>query len=796
MAPTRARRRDGRHPRSTPEWVGGTLLPPFFVTEGEPYRPELIVWMDLPSGLVVGHHLQDPKAPVEFDATLIGAMERPLVGPPRRPARIRVATSGLAESVRRAVASDIEIVVAPTPELDEVLEAMKRAPPTDDAPAESYLEEGRVSAETVADLFRAAERVYRMAPWKTVDEQQLVRVDAPRFGVSGACLSVIGGAGESFGLILFPSLDAFEAFASTIQTPDAGRLDLGTTVLSLSFERGADLPEPMRREIGQHGWSMAGARAYPMVAHRDRDGLLRPLSEREVRLMASLARAFGSFFLKNKGVFQSDDGVPISESSSDEGDVTVRLTYPYEPFDLFEPDEPDRALANAQPQVPRNAACPCGSGRKYKKCHLPIDEARAREAGPERPTVHEMDERVVTEMQRFAALRFGRAWQVTFEAFEDVEREIQLASPWSVYCAIVEGRTIVDWYLDGRSRYLSAEERGWLEAQQRSWLTIWEVTDVDPGRGLRVRDLLTGEARQVDEVKGSRVLVKRDAVLGRVVDHDGISVFCGMHPNLLQPIEAAEVVADVRTRLRRKTAPRPERLREDAIGRFMILRWEEEVEKKMVRAHVPPQLTNTDGEKLTITTDVFTFPSERHAEVDRRLRKIEGVEGPDGDDDRYVFLRGTTRSKRHDGRTVIGSASIASSELRAESNSIERADALRSRLEDACRGLLVHARREHADPLAPRLVKPTLAASVPEDLPGRAELVRAFKHRHYRDWADQPVPALQGKTPREAIRTAQGRAVVDLLLRDFENHEERSPPEARVDFEEVRKDLGCPGRDT
>jgi hypothetical protein len=720
-------------------------------------------------------------------------MEQPLVGPPRRPARIRVATPGLAESVRRAVASDVEIVVAPTPELDEVLEAMKHAPPSDDAPDESYLEEGRVSAGTVADLFRAAERVYRMAPWKTMDEQQLVRIDVPGFGVSGACLSVIGGGGESFGLILFPSLEAFEAFASTVQTSDAGRLDLGTTVLSLNFERAADLPESMRREIGQHGWSVAGARAYPMVVHRDRDGVPRPLSERDVKLMAALATAFGSFFLKNKGVFQSDDGVPISESSSDQGDVAVRLTYPYEAFDLFEPDRPAPALTNAQPQVARNAACPCGSGRKYKKCHLPIDEARARQAVPERPTVHEMDERIVTEMQRFAARRFGRTWQVTFETFEDVEREIQLASPWSVYCASVEGRTIVDWYLDERSRYLSAEERGWLEAQQRSWLTIWEVADVDPGRGLRVRDLLTGEHRQVHEAKGSRVLVKRDAVLGRVVDHDGISVFCGMHPNLLQPIEAAEVVADVRTRLRRKTAPPPERLREDAIGRFMIRRWEEEVENKTVRAHVPPQLTNADGDKLTITMDVFTFPSEQHAEVDRRLKRIEGVEEPDGDDDRYVFLRGAAGSKRHDGRTVIGSASIADSELRAETNSIERADALRSQLEDACRGLLVHTRREQADPLAPRLVKPTLAASEPEDLPGGAELVRAFKHRHYRDWADQPVPALQGKTPREAIRTAQGRAVVDVLLRDFENHEERAPAEARFDFAEVRKDLGLPG---
>ncbi|HVV52844.1 MAG TPA: SEC-C domain-containing protein [Polyangia bacterium] len=775
-----------------PEWVGGRLLPPFFITEGEPYRPELIVWMDLPSGLVVGHHLQDRKAPVEFGATLQQSMDRPLVGPPRRPARVRVASPELAASIRRSVGGDLEVVVAPTPELDDVIEAMKRAPLSDDAPDESYLEDGRVSADAVGDLFRAAELVYRMAPWKTMDEQQLVRVDVPGFGVNGACLSVIGGAGESFGLILFPSLEAFEAFASTVELSRDGQIDFGTTVLALNFERGADLPASMRREISDHGWPVAGPRAYPVIAHRDRDGVPRPLSERDVKLTAAFATSFGSFFLKNKGVFRSDDDEPISESYSGEDDLTVRLTYPYDAFDLFEPDEATPAPARAEPQIARNAPCPCGSGRKYKKCHLPIDEARPRDDRDRRPALHEIDERIVAEMQRFAARRFGRIWQATVDAFEDVEREVQLASPWSVYCASVEGRPIVDWYLAERGRYLSADERGWLEAQQRSWLTIWEVTDVDPGRGLRVRDLLSGEDRQVHEVKGSRVLVKRDAVLGRVVDHDGISVFCGMHPNLLQPVEAAEVVAQVRARLRRKTAPSPERLREEAIGRFMIGRWEDAVETKAVRAHVPPKLTNTDGEKLKITTDVFTFAPENRGQIDRHMQAIEGVEAPDRDDDRYIFLRGKAESKRRHGRMVIGSASLAGSELRVETNSTERADTVRSLLDDACRGLLVHARREQADPLAPRLVKRTTGANGPPEFSSDADLLRAFKLRHYRGWADQPIPALHGKTPREAAKTAQGRAAVDVLLKEFENNEQRSPPEARFDFSDVRKDLGLP----
>jgi preprotein translocase subunit SecA len=37
-------------------------------------------------------------------------------------------------------------------------------------------------------------------------------------------------------------------------------------------------------------------------------------------------------------------------------------------------DDADAANAGAAPQarsekVPRNAPCPCGSGKKYKKCH-------------------------------------------------------------------------------------------------------------------------------------------------------------------------------------------------------------------------------------------------------------------------------------------------------------------------------------------------------------------------------------------------------------------------------------------
>ena len=71
-------------------------------------------------------------------------------------------------------------------------------------------------------------------------------------------------------------------------------------------------------------------------------------------------------------------------------DLEVRFTVPYEAFadfdptDSTEPELVDEEWRNilleppaepCRPRAGRNAPCPCGSRRKYKKCHLAADEA-------------------------------------------------------------------------------------------------------------------------------------------------------------------------------------------------------------------------------------------------------------------------------------------------------------------------------------------------------------------------------------------------------------------------------------
>lgn len=126
-----------------------------------------------------------------------------------------------------------------------------------------------------------------------------------------------------------------------------------------------------------------------------------------------------------------------------------------------------------------------------------------------------------------------------------------------------EGTTAAQHFVEDRRARLSDDAIEWIAAQSRSWLSVWEVLEVKPGEGARVRDLLTLEERFVHEVKGSKDLQPRDNLLARVVDGAGLSIFCGMHPRMLSPAEANLVIEDARRHCRVESGSVPrEKLRE------------------------------------------------------------------------------------------------------------------------------------------------------------------------------------------------------------------------------------------
>lgn len=354
------------------EWVGGRYTLPHDVRDGSVvYRSDVIFWLELPRNVLVGTTLIDPRKPVSFAQSLEDAMQRPVEGSPRRPSHIRVADDRLAAELRSAAAG-IPIVVAPVPELDAAFADLAEHMAGNETEP-SYLGGGEISPAIIEELFSAASLLFNTAPWRHMVDQQAVRVDIPHFGIDGAALSVIGNAGESFGLLLFSSIDDYLSFGNA-NAPRAARSDGGLALRSLSFDRKKEVPPSLLRAIEEHRWPVAGAKAYPTMICVGGEMDPRPVLEKDVRIMTAVTRAFLAYFVRHRDLFEAEDPEPVRESSEGDDGVTVTLTAPYTVFDQDSFKRPTPSMR----AVGRNEPCPCGSGKKYKRCHLDADQAPRR----------------------------------------------------------------------------------------------------------------------------------------------------------------------------------------------------------------------------------------------------------------------------------------------------------------------------------------------------------------------------------------------------------------------------------
>lgn len=803
------RRADEAGSKPVREWVGGSARAPFFIHDrAEPYRPWLALWLELPDGFIVGqgiYHDEDEEGGIA--GTLREAMASPAIGTPRRPDAIRVDDPAAAAEVRAETDGDMLVEVAPTPELDEVFRELFRAmaeSPGDVAP--SYLEEGRLPAASVAALFEAGRNLFAHRPWALGAEPPLLQIDIPSLDVEGAVISIIGQAGDVLGLLIFASLNDLDAFFD----PAEGAADevglLGAEVLSLTFESATELPQSMRREAMEHGWPVHGPDAYPVVQRREADGVPNPLTLRDLEIATACAGALAAFLDRHAKILDAEAIEPVSESHLDEHGREVRLRVPVEDFDDFDDAdplnlgldefddyEPLPADGPFTPRAGRNEPCPCGSGKKYKKCHLPIEESEHAE-GRRATATHVMDVQLVARLAEYAQREFGAAWQKLHRDLSARSDSTLLVLPLAVLSFEADGTSLVDAYLKKHGGRRTSEERRWLKALQASWLSVWEVEAVEPGRNLTLRDLLSGERRTVLERKGSEVLTMRDAVLARVVDHDGLSLVAGFHASMLTPYSAAEVVERARTALNPDCGAPADRLREATASSALLDYWEEAVREERLRSLLPPRLLNTDGDPLTHTVDRFEVAAGAAREVGGLVRGIEGMIEDEDENGApvYVLLRPRDRSEQES--TVVGSVRLDAEGLRIETNSEARADAAFDLVADACGQRIRHVEREHRELPAPGTATgaPRTATSAPS--PEEARLSAEHKARHYAAWPDLPLPALGDKTPRECAQTPAGRGEVDLLLRHMENREHRNAIGEAYDFSLVREELGISSR--
>ena len=654
-------------------------------------------------------------------------------------------------------------------------------------------EASTIGARELEALVAAFARFWKARTWERFDSDIAVPVvvaDRGRSGVQEA--SVMGKGGEQFGVALYPEAGSVARMARLV---DEDRLDEVEQVPSISVTLQDEPRYVVRAMDDAHG-----VPGFPTPLAVGGGGM-KLASAADVRLLTAALDAFVSMMPHRR------EGRGVAGDGSDRCEASVAMPSPgstqaQAPAGAADP-------VRARLRTSRNAPCPCGSGKKYKKCHLAEDEERVN--GPareeerrlaERAAVHSIDDRLTDRMLRLAERRWGRKFDGV-DALGAIKIPAQEAEFFSAFAAHhfpgPEGISPRELLLREEGRRLTPEERAWLDAQAAALVSVWEVMDVAPGQGISLRNLLGDEERFVREVAGSRVLKPRDTLLGRVVDHAGGTFLCGIHPRPLPPREGSLVVKAIRkaVRSRARVVPRNKLLEAAADGRLLGL-WQTAA-LAMARRSLP-ELRNTDGERLLLTTDHYTVSPGSAPEVRARLSAISGAQVVEeaGGVARIAFTRpGHTMSSALE-NTIVGAAEIDGDALRLSTNSVERADALRAIVMQACAGLVTFRAREHADPEA------ALRRGGPpgglgsggegEQPPELQAMVRAVKEKHYQAWLGERIPALGGLTPREAARgKAKDQQALALLVAEIENHEARLPEGQRFDVVGLRRELGLPG---
>ena len=447
----------------------------------------------------------------------------------------------------------------------------------------------------------------------------------------------------------------------------------------------------------------------------------------------------------------------------------------------------------------RNDPCSCGSGKKFKRCC----GGAAAAPTPSTQAIHRLDNDLVERMLAFGLERYPDAFRQAIRECPVDERVdptlAQVATPFMIYESRFAGAPLVEQFLEKEGMRLDLRERRWLEASRAAWLSIWEILEVEPGIALRLRDLLTGEERRVIERLGTEGMRPRLALCGRVVDADGISLLIGSHPRPLAPEETDFAVRAVRRilRIRKKHVP-PEALRGD--GAEVVLECWQEAVGAFDRRPLP-KMQNTDGDELVLTEDRYDLTPGARASVEARLSDLEGFEEPtrtkaaDGGETAFSVTRKGNRQIKSWDNTIVGRVVVKERTLAIETNSEARADALRRRVEDAWGRDVVHRdriRKDAQDFLASSVGKqrslPRRSSGLPTDVENR--MVLEMKEKIYAAWPEEPVPALDGLTPFEAMKKPAMRRKVEVILKSMEANESHEPPGRRFDVGSLRERLG------
>jgi hypothetical protein len=317
---------------------------------------------------------------------------------------------------------------------------------------------------------------------------------------------------------------------------------------------------------------------------------------------------------------------------------------------------------------------------------------------------------------------------------------------------------------------------------------------------MRMKDVFQGSSIEVQERSGTEYVEPGDLVFGRAVSVDGVGMIMGLGPTIIPPGRKPEVI-----RLRAELRKGLSSVTDDTLNE-----WDVEIRDLYFHIehslHSMPQICNTDGDPLEFHRLIYEVSTAEEAFeklcdlcVTAGAKELLADAKRDGAGQiiRIEFPWDRLGHKASPGmsNTLLGRIVIDGRRLTAEVNSAQRAKALRREI-DSRLGRRAHFKMDKIQDVK------SMLSELDGRSPGKkhsAEHNELMQHsevrehlseiigRHWDGWIDQEIPALGGKTPREAVKSSDGREAVDALLKDAERDRGQDPFMAEANREGARR---------
>jgi hypothetical protein len=180
-------------------------------------------------------------------------------------------------------------------------------------------------------------------------------------------------------------------------------------------------------------------------------------------------------------------------------------------------------------KIGRNDPCPCGSGKKYKHCHLPIDEAAQAEQRRLRQAVDTLLPQIITaarDQPEAIQPALDRFWSGKYSAeqlseLDDLEdRGAERFLTWFAFdYPLDDGRTLVERLAAGEAGDLTLSDdetrliNDWAGVRLRPYV----VERALKGQGMSVRDLLDDTIYEIEDHAASRRVVPGEVLVAHLL---------------------------------------------------------------------------------------------------------------------------------------------------------------------------------------------------------------------------------------------------------------------------------------